>query len=370
MVYSNITDVEEGEKTDKIFSSAAKSFGLIYVLRVRALKGVFKMTNRENALIALDGGMPESVPCFFSSCQIVPQFFFEMPPGTEPGLDGFGVHQTPTENTGGMFTPTPTVKPVLEDVTMWKDVVHIPDCSKVDFEKVFDGLKGQLHLDQENFVLDFFSPNGLFERLHFLMGFENAMYALMEEPEACSDLAGAIADYKIEIVHATAKYLKPDYFTFLDDYTHVSGRFISDETFNEVFRPHYQRVIDEVRNSGMKFKTHCCGKVETFIDNFLDMGVTAFDPVQCVNDIQAIKKKGKIGIMGGLDIQGVVDIDGVSEEELRAEVHRCIDEYAEGGAYLMYGASVHMYNPAAYGPDGVIGIINDECAKYGYRYYA
>ena len=327
------------------------------------------MTNKENALIALEGGIPESVPCYFSSCQIVPQFFFEAPNSGKPDYDGFGVHQTPTENSGGMYTPTPTVAPVLEDVTMWKDVVHIPDCSVLDFEQIFDQMRGMLHLDPDNYVQDFLSPNGLFERMHFLMGFEGAMYALMEEPEACYDLAGAIADYKIEVVHAVGKYLKPDYFTFLDDYTHKTGRFISDETFNTVFRPHYQRIIDEVKNSGMKFKTHCCGKVEDFIDNFLDMGVTAFDPVQCVNDIQALKKKGKIGLMGGLDVQGVIDVEGTTEEEIRAEVRRCIDEYAEGGQYLMYCASVHMYDPSSYAPGGIIGTINDECAKYGYRYY-
>ena len=151
--------------------------------------------------------------------------------------------------------------------------------------------------------------------------------------------------------------------------THLRGRFISDSTFEEIFKPHYQRIIDAVRNDGMKFKTHCCGKEELMLDQFMSMGVRTFDPVQPCNDIQAMKKKGKIGIMGGLDIQGTVDIEGVTEEQLRAEIRRCIDSYAEGGAYTIYGASVHMYNPAQFAPNGVIGILMDETEKYGKGYY-
>lgn len=326
------------------------------------------MTNKENALLALAGETPESVPCFFSSCQIIPQFFAETP-DTPSGYDAYGVHQTATENTGGMYTPTPGMPHRITDITLWKEQAIFPDYSKMDFEKIFNQMRGMLHLDPEHMVQDFFCPNGLFERLHFMMGFEEAMEALMDEPEACRDYVHALADKKIEIIHAVATYLKPDYFTYLDDYTHRTGRFISDNTFNEIFRDEYQRIVDEVKNCGMKFKTHCCGKVEDFIDNFLDMGITAFDPVQPVNDIQSLKKKGKIGLMGGLDVQGVVDLPTATEESIRAEVRRCIDEYAPGGQYLLYGASVQMYNPNAYGPDGVIGIIMDETEKYGKNFY-
>ena len=68
-------------------------------------------------------------------------------------------------------------------------------------------------------------------------------------------------------------------------------------------------------------------------------------------------------------LQNVVDIAGASEEDIRKEVRRCIDEYAPGGGYMIYGASLHMYNPAAYAPGGPLGIVMDECEKYGHNYY-
>ena len=333
------------------------------------------MTKRENALTALQGKKPESVPCFYSACQIIPPASaLESPPmGSGAGYDGYGVHQTPTESAGGMYTPTPGIPPVLEleKIEDWKKIVHFPDYSQVDFKTISEQERAFFHLDKNNFVQDLFCPNGIFERLHFLMGFENAMIAIMEEPEIVSDIVGAIADKKIEFIYKAAEYYKPDYFTYLDDYAHINGLFISKDTFREIFKPHYQRIVKACKETEMTFKTHCCGKMETLLDDFLDMGVTALDPVQCCNNIPEMKKKtlGKAGIMGGLDVQNVVDITASSEEDIRREVRRCIDEYAPDGGYMIYGASLHMYNPAAYAPGQPLGIVIDECEKYGHNYY-
>lgn len=331
------------------------------------------MTNRENALLALSGKKPESVPCAFSSVQFVcPDVAMEAPPmGSGAGVDGYGVHQTPTDSAGGMYTPTPSAPPVLTDVCEWKKQVHFPDYSGVDFAAAYEKDKAFFHWDPESRVQDFYSANGLFERLHFLMGFEEASMALLLEPEAVYDLVGAIADKKIEMVRVAARYYHADYFTLLDDYSHVSGPFMSLNTFREIFRPHYQRVIDAAHECGLKFKTHCCGKMDMFLDDFLEMGSDAFDPVQKVNDIPAMKRKtlGRAGLMGGLDVQGVVDMAGATEEQIRAEVRRCIDEYAAEGGYLVYGASVNMYTPQAYMPGGTLHIVLDECEKYGHLYY-
>lgn len=332
------------------------------------------LTSRENALVAMNGGKPDFVPCTFEASQFIcPDWMQEAPAMfSGPGPDGYGVHQTPTESAAGMYTPTAGVPMVLEDVCDWENVVKFPDYTGFDFEEEYRKDKAIFHLDPENKVQDFYCPNGMFERLHFLMGFEEAMIAVMTDPEAVSALASKIADKKIEIAQIAAKYYKPDYFTYLDDYAFAKGAFMSTDTFREVFKPHYKRIIDAVHSFGMKFKTHCCGKMESLLDELLDMGIDALDPVQPLNNIPEMKKKtlGRIGLMGGLNVQGVVDVKGMPEEAIRAEVRRCIDEYAPQGGYVMFGASLFMYTPSAYAPDGVLGIVLDECGKYGKDFYA
>ena len=333
------------------------------------------MTNRENALIALRGGTPESVPCFYSACQIViaspMQEAPPMGPRAGPGLDGYGVHQTPTESAGGMYTPTPGVSPVLTDVTKGREQVTFPDYEHVDWEKAAAFDKQIMNLNPELFVQDLYCANGLFERLHFLMGFEEAVIAIMEEPEAVFELVGAIADKKIEFIEKAAKYYQPDVFTFLDDYSHKDGLFMSPSTFREIFKPHLKRIADAVKSHGMIFKMHCCGKMDALAQDYVDIGIDAMDPVQPVNDFTMIKKAfgNKVGISGGLDVQNVVDREGATEEEIRAEVRRCIDTYAKDGGYMIYGASLNMYDPVSYAPGGVLNYVMDECGRYGHMYY-
>lgn len=332
------------------------------------------LSNRENALIAMSGGIPESVPCAFSDSQFIcPDWMREAPPMfSGPGLDGYGVHQTPTESAAGMYTPTAGVDPVLEDIEDWEDVVHFPDYGKVDFAEEYRKDSQLFHLDPANRMQDFYCPNGMFERLHFLMGFEEAVMALVTDPEAVSDLAGRIADTKIIIAENAAKYYKPDYFTMLDDYAFANGLFMSLDCFRQIFKPHYKRIVDAVHSFGMKFKTHCCGKMETLVDDLLEIGVDAFDPVQHLNDIPAMKRKTlprHVGIMGGMNVQGVIDLEGVTQEQIRAEVRRCIDAYAPGGGYMLFGTSLFMYTPTAYAPDQSLGTVIDECKKYGKDFY-
>lgn len=91
------------------------------------------------------------------------------------------------------------------------------------------------------------------------------------------------------------------------------------------------------------------------------------NPCQPVNDIAGLKIRhpGEVGFIGGLSIQNVIDRTGVTEEDIRAEVRRCIDTYAPGGAYALYGTTLDIYNPDAYAPGRKVGVIIEECAKYG-----
>ena len=331
------------------------------------------LSKRENVLLAYEGEKPEYVPCFYSACQIIPAgSSLEFPEMGKPGFDGYGVHHTPTVSAGGMFTPTPTVKPVLsaDDITDWKSIVTFPDYTNLPHEMIAAGLTQAMNLNPAEFVQDMFIPNGIFERLHFLMGFEDAMIAMMEEPEAVYDLVGAIADKKIEYMKYAKQYFNPDFYTYLDDYAYMSGLMMSKDTFRELFKPHLARIVEAAAKEGLKFKQHCCGKMEDLFDDFLDIGVTRFDPVQPVNDLNAMRKRAgkKVCLMGGLDVQNVIDREGATEAEIHAEVKRCCETYGNDGGYIVYGASLNMYDPNAYAPGGVIHHVITATEKYGKIY--
>jgi hypothetical protein len=49
-------------------------------------------------------------------------------------------------------------------------------------------------VDRENKLVMVFAPTGVFERLHFLMGFEDMFINFMTEPEAMKDLCQAMGN--------------------------------------------------------------------------------------------------------------------------------------------------------------------------------
>ena len=55
-----------------------------------------------------------------------------------------------------------------------------------------------------------FMPTGVFERLHFLMGFEDMLVNFLMEPEAMMELCEAIGEYRFQLTKLIVDNLHPD----------------------------------------------------------------------------------------------------------------------------------------------------------------
>ena len=323
------------------------------------------MTERELIQKALDGGTPEHTTLFWTGGQfMVSSVIGNMPvPGTPEGYDWWGVHWTACEEAGGAFAPTAGRPPVVSDIANWRKEVKIPDISGIDWEAA--AARDTAHLDPDKLTNFYGLANGIFERIHFLMGFEETMMALAEDPDEVAAFADAIADFYCEIIKKVGQYYKPDYLTLLDDYCQQTGSFMSPATFDKCFAPALKKIRDTTEESGMKFILHCCGRSETLLDNFYNAGVRRLEPVQPMNDLLEMKRRHPdMGFMGGLDLQGVIDNPDCGEKEWRSEIRRCIDAYSEGGHYVVYGVTIDMHNPAAYAPGNKMYVLIDEALKY------
>lgn len=326
------------------------------------------MTEAENLRIALDGGTPHHTPCFWAGASIAISSVIGniIPPGMTEGYDWWGVHWTANEYAGGNCTPTAGKPTVITDITKWREQVHFPDIDAIEWEAA--AARDAAFVDPEKVSVFFGLANGLFERFHFLRGFEDALCDIVEEPECVAELIDAIADFYVKIIEKIGTYYKPEYLTFLDDYAHKVGPFISLDTFDAVIAPSLKKIVDAVEANGMKYIHHCCGKEEYFLDRFYELGIRRIDPCQPVNDINGMKKRyPDMVFLGGLDVQGVIDMPGTTEEDWREEVRRCIDTYGAGKkGYVIYGATVNLHNPAAYQPGGNMFAIIDEAVRYAY----
>lgn len=326
------------------------------------------MNKKENFMAAVFGRPHEWIPNYMSELVVgggVEETFENGP--LSGGIDGFGVEWLPSVSAGGAAVPH-TVYPVLKDITKWRDIVKFPNLDAFDWEGL--AAKQLAGVDRNETPIEYQSWNAQFLRLTHLMGFENALCAMYEEPDECYALMDAVTDYKIEIVKKAAQYFKPDFFTSFDDVATERGLFMSPTIYRKLIKPLHKKLNDAVREHGMFPMIHTCGKCEDIIGDFIDEGAVAWTSAQPMNDIIAIQKKygHQIAIAGGYDANGRPGCADTPEEEVRAEVRRCIDTYGTSGNYLLMGFRIVN----SLDPDVFIKAqfpINDECMLYGKKHF-
>ena len=326
------------------------------------------ITSKENLFLALEHKKPEWVPsqAEMIMCGGEEETFENGPLGG--GKDGFGVEWIATRSSGGQGTPAPN-QCQFEDVAEWEDKVVFPDLDAYDWESA---AKAQLAAgNPEIQLVEYQCWNWSFLRLTHLMGFENALCAMIEDPEACLAFFDAVADYKIRLAERAAHYFKPDMITSFDDVATERGLFMAPDVYRELIKPSHTKVNQAIREMGILPAVHCCGNCEEIIPDFIDEGNVAWSSAQPVNDIEGILRKygDKITVIGGYDTNGKPAQSNASLEEIKAEVHRAIDAYAPYGSYVFFGFRLVDSTDPEEIMKSMMPIF-EEAKKYGKSFYS
>jgi hypothetical protein len=272
------------------------------------------------------------------------------------------------DNWGGTLRFLPGIDPgiipivndsnkVIKDIAKWRDYVHFPEIPTLDWS---EAKKAADAIDRDTTFVAVPSFRGLFERAHCLMPFEETLVALYEEPEALNEFFTDYADWKLKVFEQLIDNLKPDMIHSHDDWGSKVALFMSPAKFRELLKPHYIRMYNYAKKRGVLIQHHCdsyCMGIET---DMVEMGIDMWQGVMASNDIPQIQKNtgGKLMLLGGLE-QTLIDRADVTEDVIRAEVRRAINEYAPGGAYLPCIPSLECLN------EHVTPIVIDECNRYG-----
>ena len=307
---------------------------MYYSMKELKEKAEKSMNRKQNYLAALNHQPTEWTPSGFDCASIgFDDLWFEKGPAGG-GYDGFGVKWI--RPASGMGAPIPAPGEfALTDVLEWKKL-QFPDVDSFDWEGLFAPFLASV--DRNELAVDFGFGNGQFERLGALMGFEEALMAMYEEPEATYDLLSAITDYKIKVVEKVAQYLHPDSLTSFDDTCTQMSPFMSPDTYEELILPQHKRLNDACREHGIIPVLHCCGNAEALVPYFIEEGDAAWSSVQPVNDIVALLDKygDKLTLIGGFDTNGPAGFS-LKEDIVRADVRRCMSSYGNRQGYIFRG---------------------------------
>ncbi len=261
--------------------------------------------------------------------------YAERPPHEIGGTDWWGV-EWKYEATIGAISPDHTKSPVMEDICDWREVLHFPDIDAWDWSRV-EEIDHISEVDRENKVFEMMFLNGPFERMHMLMGFENALVALLAEPEEVEAYLDAYMDWKIHLMEKVIGIYKPDVLMFHDDWGTQNSMFFSPNLWRELFKPQIQKAVDRCHELGVIFELHSDGMIEDIVPDFVEMGIDSWQG-QEINDVAKLKE-----ITGDrLSYHTIPDYQkyfaqslsgGITEEEVRSEVRETLYRNAKGYCY-------------------------------------
>lgn len=323
------------------------------------------MTERENYLMTMAGKQPEWVPNFEDACDMIIPALLGAHLMTEEKRDFFSVPWTINDAGPMVDNHQP---PVMEDVTEWKKYVHFPDLDQFDWENTSRAQLEAHDPDKALMVMPNMGGGTIFMPLLNMMGFENALCALLEEPEACMDFFNCVTEFYEACIPYFVKYYHPDAIIVGDDLCTASSAFVSMDYYKRVLKPFYQREIDAVHQCKVLAELHMCGKCEPFVEDFVEMGVTSWQPAQGINDLAGLKKKygNRLVMNGTWTTSSPAWRPGAPEELVRGEVRKCIDQFAVGGGMMFWtggqvGTSENQIQLSRWA--------DDEVRKYGREFY-
>lgn len=310
------------------------------------------LTAKQNLQETIKGGKPER---FVNQNEFL-EFIFEVPlvsycpgPGTEI-VDEWNVLWRWPEGQLGPFPVHDGDHKVIKDVTEWKKYVKAPDHYK-DQAAWEEAKKHAAHIDQnEKYPAIMIFP-GIFEMTHSLMGMEDALMGLYEEPEAMHELIDYYTDYLLDYAKVLVEQIGPKAIYQHDDWGSQISTFMSPETFREFFLPSYKKIFAFYKNNGVELIIHHSDSyAATLVPCMIEMGIDIWQGVMNTNNIPQLIKEygGKISFMGGIH-SGEVDFPDWTSEIVKEHVDKACREF--GKKYfipnLTQGADVSSF-PGVY----------------------
>jgi len=330
------------------------------------------MTEKENFLMLMRGEQPEWIPNSFPrggpppSAMVSPRILSYHRNGPETIKDLWGVTYVSSEEAAGGKMPEPN-NFILKDIKDWRGVIKAPDISGIDFKA--DADEDLEKIDRSVTAVVYDLNAAFFQLVVSFMGFTEGLCAMFEEPDEVRALLDYCSDFIAGINEECLDYFKPDVVSLLDDTAAWKSPFISAKMYRELIKPYHARHLKMGTDRGCYANVHDCGRCEDFIDDWLEMGISAWNPAQTSNDLVAIKKKygNRMALCGCWDTQGRLNEPDVTEAEIKQAVYDTIDKFAPGGGFMFGGGFLNRLGDHT--NDQKNQWVQEAYEEYGRNYY-
>ena len=231
-----------------------------------------------------------------------------------------------------------------------QDIVNFswPDTSDPGITR---GIREKLLYLRENtdYAIVLQLPAPFVHTTQFVRGFEDWFLDLAKDQKLAGALFDAAVEYNIALAEEILKVGGDlaDIVATADDMGAQNGLLVSPEMYRRLFKPRHKRFFDAVKQHTKAFiHFHSCGSIYKLLNDFIELGVDAINPVQVAaknmdSSILGPEFGDRLSFWGGIDNQRVLAYGTAAD--VKAEVKRRIRDFAPGGGYIL--GAVHNIQP-------------------------
>jgi len=163
------------------------------------------------------------------------------------------------------------------------------------------------------------------ECLTRLVGQENSLFWMGMYSDRLGECINSIGRFYLECTRAQIEAADGllDGFVIWGDVAYKESLLFDPEYWRRYFKPWVKAMIEECHRNKLPVIYHGCGNVNAIFEDFIEIGVDAYNPLEVKADMNALRLKkmygNKIGFCGNNDIQiwETGDLDLIKKETLR-----------------------------------------------------
>lgn len=168
----------------------------------------------------------------------------------------------------------------------------------------------------------------------WMVGTETLLAAMCEEPEWVMDMFDTYL--KLDIACFDAMWDAGYHFDCIswpDDMGYKGTLFFSNKMYRELLKPYHKAACDWAHNHGIYVHLHSCGDIMDRVDDLVEIGVDALNPLEVKAGMKPLELKEKYGdvltLHGGINAVLWDDREAIIEE-----IRNTVPKLKENGGYI------------------------------------
>jgi uroporphyrinogen decarboxylase len=174
------------------------------------------------------------------------------------------------------------------------------------------------------------------EMIWRIVGSENAMLWMGMFPDVIARFVNRLHEFNLGILRGQIQAAggRLDGIVIWGDVAYKKGMLFSPVFWRQHFKPGVKAMVDECHVHGLPVIYHGCGNVNRIFEDFIEIGVDAYNPLEAKAGLDVVDLRRRfghrIGFCGNMDVQLWA---GGTKEELRAAVLTKLNA-AKGGGFI------------------------------------